>query len=350
MNWTFASLLLLGTTIGGSSSYFTSVGNKPVHMEQNHYHQRLKLGNQLLATSASNHAREASLPIHEHVCSAAEPRTYYTKTDEYFQQHKKIPLPSIVHDNLGRMLRDEQQSCISSSDDTICSNRILVIGDVHGCLEELKALFHKATRDHNDNKQFAAVVLVGDVCNKGPLSADAIAYVRKQPNWFSIRGNHEDRALAAALGDKECCSKPKYQWVKALSDKDVTWMANLPYTITIPKAMLNNANNDAKQDIIVVHAGLDPAVNLQKQETKTMVTVRNLIVNEKLKAWAKVWQGPELVIFGHDAKRGLQREEFAIGLDSGCVYGKKLTGIILPEMELVSSDAGAEHCPIKKKS
>ena len=62
-----------------------------------------------------------------------------------------------------------------------------------------------------------------------------------------------------------------------------------------------------------------------------------------------MWQGPELVIFGHDAKRGLQQEENAIGLDSGCVYGKKLTGIILPEREFVFVNAVREHCLIKEK-
>ena len=85
-----------------------------------------------------------------------------------------------------------------------------------------------------------------------------------------------------------------------------------------------------------------------------MITIRNLIVDNdgtttSKVAWAKMWHGPELVIFGHDAKRGLQQEECDIGLDLGCVYGKKLTGIILPEREFVFVNAVREHCLIKKK-
>ena len=179
-----------------------------------------------------------------------------------------------MHDNLERMiLTGEKQSRVNNvttssenSSKLPRNNRILVIGDVHGCLEELRNLVQKATREHNHGKQFAAIVLVGDLCNKGPSSAEVIHYVRNQPRWFSVRGNHEDRALAAALGDEECCSKPKYQWVNALSDDDVTWMSNLPYTITIPKKMLNfnySRSSSAKkqQDVIIVHAGLVPTGN-----------------------------------------------------------------------------------------
>jgi predicted phosphodiesterase len=248
-----------------------------------------------------------------------------------------------MHDDLERLLSEGKGRANGRH-----NNRILVIGDVHGCLEELQNLVQKATRDHNNGQKFAAIILVGDLCNKGPSSAETIAYVRHQPRWFSIRGNHDDRALAAALGDEEARSKPKYAWVDALSDEDVNWMSELPYTITIPKSMLNVGNN--AKDIIIVHAGLVPTTSLTNQSTQTMVTIRNLIVEGEPMAWAKLWQGPELVIFGHDAKRGLQKEEHAIGLDSGCVYGNKLTGIILPEREYVSVNASREYCPIKKKA
>jgi hypothetical protein len=56
--------------------------------------------------------------------------------------------------------------------------------------------------------------------------------------------------------------------------------------------------------------------------------------------WAPLWTDPQYrVLFGHDAKRGLQQCARATGLDTGSCYGKKLTGIILPEGELVDVDA-----------
>lgn len=298
----------------------------------------------LIATSAlssSLSSSEDSIPEVDSKLqtSTSSTRSYTTKADEYFSKHNNnIPLPTIIHDNLQRLIPKEKQTV---------NNKFLIIGDVHGCLEELKLLVEKATKEHNQGEQFTAVILLGDLCNKGPHSASTIQYVRQQPNWYSIRGNHDDRSLLAALGDEKQMNKPRYEWVKGLSDIDIKWMSNLPYTIRIPKTMFNN--NNIKQDILLVHAALDPTIELEKQDIDTMVTIRELIVEGKSQPWAKVWEGPEFVVFGHDAKRGRQNEHFAIGLDTGCVYGGQLTGIILPEMRVVSVDALKEHQPVKRK-
>ncbi|KAK1733089.1 metallophosphoesterase [Skeletonema marinoi] len=300
-------------------------------------------------------------------------RTYSTKADKYFQKHHRIPLPEISHDNLDRLLQlhqhPEQKEANNDNapqSSSASDSNILIIGDVHGCLVELKLLIQKAIHQHNQSQNFRAIVLVGDLVNKGPQSAEVIKFVRRQQqkyhNVFTVRGNHDDRALAAALGDEECARKSRYDWVKkGLSDEDIEWMAELPYTITIPSRLLKQPQGSGSetkqdQDVIVVHAGLLPNVSLVDQDTRTMTTIRDLISipdevdgKETKENIAKAWKGPELVIFGHDAKRGLQQEEYAIGLDTGCVYGKQLTGIILPEKKIVNVDASEVYSPINAK-
>ncbi len=71
-------------------------------------------------------------------------------------------------------------------------SRVLVVGDVHGCLRELQALLKKVQYDQAQD----TVVLVGDLVNKGPLSAETVQFCR-QENFYSVRGNHDDAAMGA---------------------------------------------------------------------------------------------------------------------------------------------------------
>jgi len=215
-----------------------------------------------------------------------------------------------------------------------------------------------------------------------------VRYVREQPNWLAVRGNHDNAALVAALGDTSRRKKKKYKWVMegevrrpssdriALSDDDVMWLSELPYTITIPGTLLkvDSDSNEACVDTTIVHAGFVPGLDLEEQSIETMVTIREVdpLYNEdgagkqavyvrhgtktalvegvrgEPVPWAAAWKGPNRVIFGHDAKRGLQMFEakWAAGLDTGLVYGKKLTGMILPERRLVQVDALKVHSPV----
>ncbi|KAL3940572.1 MAG: hypothetical protein SGARI_000917 [Bacillariaceae sp.] len=248
------------------------------------------------------------------------------------------------------------------------------------------ALYRKAIRDENDGVPFQYVICVGDLVNKGPFSAKVVRQVRLAPNWFSVRGNHDDGALQAALGDEKQLKKKKYEWIVQqqynneksdnnqdsredpvlLSDEDVTWLSELPYTIRIPKAYMGGGddNDDEDEDTLIVHAGLEQEIedmiimrdltvkcdkhgNFKHYNAKEKGKKKAMVASSKKEArelcdsritWASAWFGPERVVFGHNAKRGLQLYDkgYAIGLDTGAVYGGQLTGLILPGRKLVS--------------
>jgi diadenosine tetraphosphatase ApaH/serine/threonine PP2A family protein phosphatase len=123
--------------------------------------------------------------------------------------------------------------------------------------------------------------------------------------------------------------------VKKLDDEDVAWLEALPLTLVLEE-----------HHTIVVHAGLLPSVPIGSQAREHLLTMRSIRSDgtptkriEEGVAWASLWPGPEHVLFGHDAVRGLQRWPYATGLDTGCVYGGRLTAMLLPERKLVSVPA-----------
>jgi Calcineurin-like phosphoesterase len=261
--------------------------------------------------------------------------------------HGDIPRPKVTHAHLPEIKHSHPER-----------KGILVIGDIHGCCEELLLLHEKAVVE-NDGKEFACVISVGDLCNKGPASIPVIRHFssqQQQQQWLAVRGNHDDGAFRAALGDPSQRGKQKYQWTRHLSDEDILWMAEVPYTLRIPGPVLSE-----EVDTLIVHAGLIPGIDLENQTIETMITVRDVVYDETLgtyqnsrfdsssgKAavpWASVWPGPERILFGHDARRELQQYEWATGIDTGVCYGKKLTGLILPQRKLVQVDAVRVHCP-----
>jgi hypothetical protein len=279
-------------------------------------------------------------------------RTGKTAADEYFHEHGDIPRPSVMHAVLP-LPQDAPEDKPRKG--------ILVIGDIHGCYDELIALVAKAKQE-NDGMDFIFVCCVGDLVNKGKHSARVVRHVCNTDRWLAVRGNHDDGALAAALGDESRRRKKKYRWVDELSDQDVMWMANLPYSLRIPASLLGE-----EIDTVIVHAGFVPGKELEYQSRETMVTIREVqkigpgdsykIMHSKrsnsksqvdnVHPWATVWKGPFRVIFGHDARRGLQLHEWTTGLDTGACYGNQLTGIILglPERKLVQVDALEVHSP-----
>uniref|UniRef100_A0A6G1S6P0 Bis(5'-nucleosyl)-tetraphosphatase, symmetrical n=1 Tax=Aceria tosichella TaxID=561515 RepID=A0A6G1S6P0_9ACAR len=249
------------------------------------------------------------------------------------------------------------ENFITLSDEYIARfDEIVVVGDIHGCYDEFKELLnrvHSETPSKKPNK--CLKILVGDLVNKGPDSKKVLKLcIEKYPDSIlAVRGNHD--AIVSALykqhktGEKQL--EPKNKWIEKMKDRYITYLDLMPYSIKIPSL-----------NCIIVHAGIDPSLEDPAVTTPlyTMTTMRNIVVlkdaktgntsylctkNEKEGApWALFWPGPEHVYFGHDARRRLQDDhEFATGLDTGCVYGDRLS------YKYIKGPRKGEICSIKAK-
>lgn len=249
------------------------------------------------------------------------------------------------------------------------SNRRLVfVGDIHGCKDELTALLHQV----KFNRATDHLITTGDVINKGPDSCGVIDTLREL-GASSVRGNHEDRilgivkALSSAVkgnqdsgshdldhvGEKEVEEDAKErELATSLSAEQITYLESFPLILRIGEFK-------SLGEVVVVHAGLVPGVPLENQDPWAVMNMRVIdldshVPSESYEAdggvhWARLWNvfqkllpsqqtnasGPTpkhtTIIYGHDARRGLQMQKFTKGLDSSCVRGGKLTALVLTD-------------------
>ncbi len=190
--------------------------------------------------------------------------------------------------------------------------RTLFVGDVHGCTVPLRALIAEARPDR--------VILVGDLFAKGPDPLGTWRLIQ-EVGAEAVLGNHDARLLDAwdTPGDSA-----HHRAARALPEEAHEWTRALPLFLYGP-------------GWIVVHGGLHPIDGVAGTTRIMAITMRRWPddVVESNPFWFELWRGPDRVFYGHDAIRGVQLRRNSVGLDSGCVYGKKLSGYLLEEERLI---------------
>ncbi|KAI8711938.1 Metallophos domain-containing protein [Fusarium sp. LHS14.1] len=358
----------------------------------------------------------------------------------------------------------------ANPEDQSPAKRLIIVGDVHGHLLELKNLLEKVKFDRDNGDH---LIFVGDLVNKGPDSA-GVVQLAMDLGASAVRGNNEDRVLAAdaalkrdpnlkieikkpveenASGEKVALAAEKiptepyntqslkrysaekdFATVALLSEEQISWLSSLPLILRIPlKGGLTPPWNAGT--LLIAHAGLVPHLPLEEQDHWAVMNMRGLVypnlgadveeiradvikgvrsrirrqialhetTDEGIKAewkkldeslnegrgytghyrdglvgwplesregdwWCVAWSRAQnsfkaaeersIVVYGHDAKIGLQvdpemdiqiktveggdtvrGQRYAFGLDSGCVYGNQLSAMVVER----SPDGGLSH-------
>ncbi|MCD8483784.1 MAG: metallophosphoesterase [Verrucomicrobia bacterium] len=208
------------------------------------------------------------------------------------------------------------------------NGRIIIIGDVHGCAIQLQQLLDRVNPGKNDQ-----VLFVGDLVNKGPDS-NSVIDLAKTVNARCLMGNHERRLLRyRRQGDVSALKRLDVATALRLRKSDWAYLDECSDVFVLPE-----------YQTLVVHAGFLPVIPWQQQDLN-IITEIQVLGEDGVPArrtqfpdaalWADYWQGPEFVIFGHTPLKEVYRQPFALGIDTGCVYGGKLTAFIFPEGRIV---------------
>jgi bis(5'-nucleosyl)-tetraphosphatase (symmetrical) len=200
--------------------------------------------------------------------------------------------------------------------------KLIIYGDIHGCYNELISLRKKINSQKDDIE-----ICVGDIITKGKDSIKTLRYIQEH-NIKSVLGNHEDKIIRYLQYEKIASKNPiildedEQKIVNNLSSKDIEFLMSLPLFMKF-------------ENITVLHGGLKNSYdlgNLTKNQKSKILRMRYLDKNQNFIAfgkedndsifWADLYDGNQgLVVYGHQWFKEVKINEFAIGIDTGCVYG-----------------------------
>lgn len=208
-----------------------------------------------------------------------------------------------------------------------CAGRTLIIGDVHGCSDELHTLIEAFSPRPEDR-----LIAAGDLINRGPDSRRTLALAR-EARILPVLGNHEARLLNAwRKQDKSLLKSKDRKTFAQLVKDDWDWIAQWPHVLEIPSLRA-----------LVVHGGFAPGIPWKANDPGTVLSIQVLdrkgcpakrSRSPNGQPWALKWTGPEHVYYGHTPRPHPLIHPFATGLDTGCVYGYSLTALSLPDSEI----------------
>ena len=268
---------------------------------------------------------------------------------------------------------------------------VYAIGDLQGCLDPLRRLLDTIRFDPTKDTLWFA----GDLVNRGPQSLEVLRFVHALPSVVTVLGNHDLHLLAVASGQASVKKRDTFEALLGANDREVllAWLRQRPLL-----------HHDAMLGYTLVHAAMLPqwdlvtAIGLAREaETYIARSDRNELFThmygdspdhwqDQLGGWARVrviinaftrlrycdsegrmdlrpkgrpgTQAPHLlpwfqvperrsrnlrVVFGHWSTLGVWNSDGVIGLDSGCLWGGRLTAVRLDAPTPEFNDTSCEQ-------
>lgn len=232
------------------------------------------------------------------------------------------------------------------------NRKTIIIGDIHGCLDEFNELLELIEYDKNKIR----LISVGDLIDRGPYSVECVRRIHDLGIECLI-ANHELKCLKFFKNHAND-ENPPYNsgnlFYKNFNNEDLVYLKHLPSHIKINKTL-------------IVHAGLKPNIILEKQEFNDLLHIRFIDKNYRQVSlrkinefgkeatnaifWTDFMEFPEFdkIIYGHYVSSltvpkysKIKNTEF-FGIDTGCVFGGYLTAIDIETNQIFQVKAHKEY-------
>jgi protein phosphatase len=201
---------------------------------------------------------------------------------------------------------------VATSDMSKIKDRYLVVGDIHGCLDELQDLL--IMLEFRPEKDW--LISVGDLIDRGPKNKETVEFLMGLPKFRMTIGNHDDKFLRWMKGRNVRVAHGLIETIEEFgtpSQEVLEFFDSAPCIIRMPKHL-------------IVHAGFDPDYDERNQTRSACLYTRYIGGKDAFdttgKYWSKLWD-MEPVMHGHEPKYGLvvKASNNVLNLDGGCVFG-----------------------------
>ena len=233
-----------------------------------------------------------------------------------------------------------------------------VVGDVHGCFDELRELLDRLgygiveTGDKDGGVGYAVTppvgrtaVFLGDLVDRGPKTPQALRLVMEMVaagTALCLPGNHDDKLLRALIGRKVRIGR-------ALAGSIAQIDAEPPMFRERVVAFLDGLVSHYVLDdgkLVVAHAGMKEAYQGRASGAVHDFALYGDTTGEKdelglpvRRDWAAAYRGEAMVVYGHTPVAAPEWLNRTINIDTGCAFGGRLTALRYPEQELLSVPA-----------
>lgn len=228
-----------------------------------------------------------------------------------------------------------------------------IIGDVHGCADELETILdelgYQVSWDGKDvhvtPPEGRRAIFVGDLVDRGPRSPDVLRIAKHMVDSgtaLAVVGNHDDKLKRHLSGRNVKPTHGLAETIEQLGSEPPEFLAEMREWLD--GLLSHYLLDDGK--LVVAHAGLK-----EEMQGRASGAIRSFCMYGETTGevdefglpvrwdWASEYKGRAKVVYGHTPVLEANWVNGTICIDTGCVFGGKLTALRYPELELVSVDA-----------